>query len=382
MAAVVLSTAGCSTFDVLSFQPDKELSGRTENERVYVEYVHPEMDPASLRKTGAEEYSSHVWGDNVPEAFEGICGQDGIPEAVARPKGVLPPAAVAVGTVAFDAVLGAIDSRREQLIKAAEHAYSDTLIVRSLRLAPPSEQSSEDQAPSSQQKLGDSTEKFTTVGCILIMRRIKQQSAKQDQLAMQALFAIQRVAIEFSDDKDKKTNEDEESNEDEAEADEKDKTVDVGGWALTITPAYLDLELAGAQTQAVEEGKTDKPKIALSGSVGIVAVEDDDRTGRRSVKVLTNSPFSFGTVEIESTVANPRFVNVETLKKNGWKSMRDVPGPLFRPQHQEDTVGAIAVSVTEVGAASTLDEPSAAEKSIRATTRALIGTAIETRFAE
>lgn len=330
----LLAGTGCSSISVIAYTVDEERSGKTRDQVVNVSFVGP----------GAGLGSSQT---KLPKLVVEACTFKGQDEDV-QEMALIGPVASAAGQLAFSALTSAIDSRREQLAEAALHGYGATVIVPSVSIDPIARtgdegDESKDTGPSA----------FIPTACIHLTR----QTSNKD--AMKAVFIVERVRTTAG-----------------AQGDEKVKALS----AFTLTPAYIKVDLAGAQTRAYPSDQS--PKIELSGSVGISAVETDPRTGHPGVSILTNSPFSLGTIELEQAYANPLFFDQEAIEDNDWEALKITRGPMFRPLRESPTVGGVSVSVVETGEAADLDEPGALEKSIRATTRALIGTAIETRFAE
>ncbi len=325
-AILPAAVSGCGSLAVLQFKAD-ENSGVTADQTVHVAYVNPIF--VSNVKSEAEACKNLECFDfkkaKIPDEIERLCT-----EMLKKPMipALAIPFIVAAGQAAFDVIVGAIDARREKLKKAAVREYGATALANDLSLGSMDRE------------------------CVIVQRK------SAGEPAMVLVSFIDQHVPEGS-------------------------SVVAG---LTMTPVYLRVDKAAAQTGKQRNGRS---KINLSQTITIAAVQSDPKTNVNSVKLITTSPFSYSGIEIGTKTklgteyVNPKYVPKEfDFSPDTRKELNVAHGPLFVPLRNAPAVGTISVAVVERGSAAALDDVSAIEKAIRASIRGAIGSSVKEALKE
>lgn len=333
-ASSLLAASGCSALDVLTFDAAKN-TGIVKNQTFVVSYVRPlrknEEGPDLEERPEARD----LFAAKIPEGVLNRCGIEP-PMQMFAAGAVALPFVMAIGQMAFDAIGGAIDSRREKLKKAAEGKYDAVAITETMLLRK------------------EPFRKTGTTECV-VSRRFAGNDKKNPAMVM--VHAVKRFAP-----KDLSGN------------------GPANATGLTFTPAYLRVDRAAAQTEKVSKGR---PKINVTGSLSVAAIQPDAKTGGKRVELVATSPFSFSGVELGVAYINPAFVEDRfDFTPDGTKKLEVPHGPLFVPLRDVPAVGTVSVAIVERGSAAGLDDASAVEKAMRASIRSAIGKSMEAAFKE
>ena len=342
-AGALLWVAGCSSFRVLFFDADEKLSGQIKGQTFSVTYVRP----SRMVDEGTDTKYRRLFEARIPNEILAKCGVKD-EEVMPFVGPALLPFIIAFAQIAFDAIAGAIDSKRKELKRAAVQPYDATVVVDSLllRLRP--------------YPTGEiDGQKIYTRDCVISQRFAEVEDAdgkKVNKPAMTLVHVAERYPPRPADV--------------EEEPDAK---------GLTFTPAYLRVDLAAAQTAKVKDGK---PKISMTGTLAVSAVQFKPKPDRDEVALINTAPFSFSGIEIGVEYINPKFVGGSVSETEDTKILKTKSGPLFVPLQNTPALGTVSVAIIERGSAAGLDDASAAEKSMRTAIRSAIGQSVKALLSE
>jgi len=335
-AVCVTSLSACSALDVLLFNPDEERSGITQGQRVEIAYVgrgkkQADCPSGDIAPGGCIDLTAA----EVPKEVQDLCARSASEPAVAA---ALVPFILAGAQVAYDTVLGAIDSRRAELKKAAVKEYGATAVAPNLTI---------------------SAKHYESPQCVVVTRYVQAPgSNKEEKAEERAMLLVNYLKPHFSTEGSL----------------ESGPTI-----GFTWTTVYLRIDKAAAQTTKLSD---DTSKVALTQSLVISAIQANPETGAQSVDVLSASTFQHTGIEIGVPYINTLVAGKPLDPPKKWKDLKVPDGPLFVGLREAPTVGAISVAITERGAAAALDDVSDAEKSLRNALRAAIGKSLESHFGE
>ena len=340
LAVLTASAAlsGCGLLDPLTFSAD-ENSGIENDQTVHIAYVNSTM--RLIRQGSQTDLATEL----PPLCAEVGCLRAGelpsqVEDLCMSPVRTPPPSAaelavasaavpfiVAGGQAAFDAIVGAIDSRRAEIRKAAVRAYGTTQVVNNLALG---------------SFAGE---------CVIVWRRAAGETA------MVSVYLIERHNPESNG-----------------------RTA-----GLTMTPLYLRVDQAAAETR---RNGTERGMINLNQTITIAAVQVNPVTNVTSVEPISTSPFSYSGIGLRNGQEDRGvgYINLskipDGLSPGGDEQEVRRPlvaprGPIFVPLRDNRTVGSISVAVVERGSEANLDDVSATEKATRASIRGAIGSSIQ-----